>query len=266
MTSTKRNLYFWPVAVGLTVSILSGVGSFIAGKAISVAEPPIPEVIPTSGRVKAGEPFQFSAAGSRAPANGELQFAWSVGGARIDRTSIADCWHPSAAPNLLECRFVVPGTYGVAVTVSNDEGLSATASSSVSVLLEGGYITPLVISNDLDRDEFLREMLYGIDWAEILPALPRSVVVYDPDSKRYVYPVSFVGLPEQRDIERPTGVLAGVKIAVPVPSTNPLVEALSHLGATVVSTRQSDIEMSLERGNTEIGFVSLGDPTSQPDW
>lgn len=255
------------IVIGVLVWAITAFLAFLFGQFTGKPVPPVAKLVPQQVTVRADEPAQFDASASTSPDGGNLSYAWMVGGQPIATSPIASCSLPNG-DQLLECRFVVPGTYGVSASVTAKNGLSQTASSSATVVIEGGYATLRVLHGGTKRDKMLRELLYGVDWLKIQEVSTRIIVLWDPDSKRYVYPVSFEGIAEERKLARPTGVLAGAKIAGAFfgKTGRALRRALEPYGVVFVQIPGggSGLPDALRSGIAEIGFISIDDPTAAP--
>ena len=223
---------------------------------------PTASLVPEKITVAAGDVVQFDASGSVDPDGDVLEYSWLVAGLPFSNSSVARC---EELPNrrFANCRFVLPGTFSVSVSVTDSVNSAVFSSAVVDVKISGGYITitlPGVPANSA-RDAY-RELLHGIDWAHLQPLFSRPIVLFDPDENANVYAVS-IRPADAHGKQDLTGVLQGRKILVPSVSNEAreaLETAFSRLGAVLITLPFPEIAQAVQSGLGEGQFVPLANP------
>jgi len=179
----------------LLLPVIVGIAVLFAGKLINrwplENSPPNAVISPTETTIKANTNIMFSAAAS-SDSNDEnyrLAYRWTVGGFDPKESYIANCDPYLDDQSLFNCRFLVPGTHNVSITVTDSDGAESTASASVTVEMENGYIGLALHFGQQDKDpNAIKAIMYAVDWPSVQALLRgRLLILFDPDIEQPVY-------------------------------------------------------------------------------
>lgn len=254
--------------IGVVVAVIGTIfGALLTWVTVKNA-PPVADLIPATLEAEALQPINFSAAGSSDPESSTLQYEWSLNALPFGENPAANCTL-SDDPAIINCRFIMPGTHAVTVSVQDEDGLTASKSTSVTVTLENGYLS-LVINapgGPEGQKAAERAFLYAVDWSAVQALVGRPIVLFDPDRKTAVYASTV-----ERDI-------AAAKEALASPDVNfanlkignfrlrPNVQDLiatqaadAGLGIVFFGLPAGEVVTGIERGIGEGGFTLFSSP------
>lgn len=181
------------------LQVVGGIVLLIAGVFIERwvlgNSPPNAVISPTSLTVEANTNTMFSAEGSSDPndENDRLEFRWTVGGIDPNKSHIANCDTKPDNKMLFNCRFFMPGTHNVSITVIDSDGAESAASASVTLRMEDAYFG-LVFQFGLQKKDInvIKAVMYAVDWPSVQTLLQeRILILYDPDIRQPVYASTF---------------------------------------------------------------------------
>ena len=248
------------IVIGLTIALGSGViGAVIAW--VMKEPPPLvyPEarIQPESASVTANRAVQFAASGLRVGGAADPVLSWAVAGLPPNRSPVANC---TERTGLLDCTFLLPGDFAVALTVTDARGLGTVVTAPVSVRLPGGY---LAVEMPRAGADALAALYHDVDWATIQEAAGRPVVVADPETGFPTYAVHG-RIPEGTPDPPPwRGAAAGLRVAVsgvPVAAVGVVVEALGAVGVAAQIIPAEDVGLAVQRGAVDGGLLLIDSP------
>lgn len=135
-----------------------------------------------------------------------MSYAWSLNALPFGSSPAAKC-SPTAKTSVINCRFVMPGTHAVSVAVMDDHGISSSASASVTVSVERGYVSLYLDAPGGAIGQAAAEtaLLYSVDWGDVQSRIGRPIILFDPELGSSVYTATIV-----RDVEKAKEALAVV--------------------------------------------------------
>lgn len=248
------------IVVGLVVAAGSALIAWFVSRATYEPPPeprPSADIVPESIVARAFETVEFTAEGSRVPSANPPDFSWRISGLEPNRSPGARCTDRGAT---IGCRFSLPGTFAVAVTVRDTNGQSSSAAASVTVSVPNGYLGILTRLDDADAQ---RALLYDIDWVRLQGLVGRPILLQDPETGSAVY--AALAQPPDEAGTQPSweGAAAGLKVAIPQlpPEARQEFEiALSEIGMVPVTMPFGEIITATERGAIDLGFVAVDSP------
>ena len=176
-----------PVIVGISLLIAGGlIDRWFLGNS-----PPNAVISPTEKTIKANTNIMFSAAASSDSddENDRLAYRWTVGGFDPKESYFANCDPNRDDQSLFNCRFLLPGTHNVSITVTDSDGAKSTASASVTVEMENGYLGLALQFGQQEKDlNAIKAIMYAVDWPSV-QALLRGplLILFDPDTEQPVF-------------------------------------------------------------------------------
>lgn len=258
------------IVIGVVVAVIGTLfGAFVTWITLK-NEPPVADLAPSFLEADASQPISFSAAGSLDPEGDNLSFAWSLNGLTFGENPAASC-STSNEPAVVICRFAMPGTHAVTVEVQDGDGLAASKSASVTVTLDGGYLSLVLnVPGGAEAQEAAeRAFLYAVDWQDVQARVGRPIILFDPDRKTSVYAATI-----DRDIEAartalqsPAVSFANLKIGNfgLRPNVQDLImiqAAEAGLGIAFFGLPAGEVITGIERGIGEGGFTLSNSPSA----
>jgi hypothetical protein len=196
MTTKMKNFadtFFGKIFIGITIALGSALIASVVTYFGTRNAPPQVFLAPLEGEIEALHEVSFSAEGSRDPGGGPLSFQWRLNGLPLGENPAGQCKELSR-PDLISCRFILPGTHSVSLEAQNRSGRMSAITSSITVIIDGGYATLAIdVEQEDDREALERAMLHGVDWISVQKAIGNlPIVIYNPYSNRYVYAASIL--------------------------------------------------------------------------
>jgi len=248
------------ILVGVAVAAGSAFVSWSVSRATYVPPPlpkPLAEIVPKTILAQANTIVEFSAKGSSVPGSEPPSYVWSVGGLELNRSPVARCNDKNST---LSCRFVLPGTFSVAVDVLDENGETSSAASTITVSVPGGYLGLLLGKNDADAQKAL---LYDIDWAALQSLVTRPIILMEPDTQAPVYAALAEPPAVANDPPPWRGTAAGLKVAIPPlpPEAGLQFEiALAEIGLVPLTLPFSEVYAAATQGAIDLGFLVIDSP------
>lgn len=243
------------IAVGVAISAISGGGGWLFGAISAQPEPPTVSISPTVVNAPVGEEITVSI--SHGAGNASVE--WFVGGQPVGNSNLGAC-ALGGNDTSLTCRFAMPSSFPVSAVVTAPDGLTATASTAVSVDFPGGYYGFVFPGLEEPRkSDAYRLLLSEFDWVAIQQSASRPIILYDPDLGRNVYAVSHQNTvpPTDRDALNGVRVMTG---RFQEPGRTAFEETLAELGAVRLEMVFSEIYTALSSGlagSSMLGFDSF---------
>jgi len=248
------------IVVGLAVAAGSALIGWIVSRATyePPAEPrPDVQISPSTIVAQANEVVEFSAEGSSVPSSAAPAYSWSIGGLEPNKSPIANCQELTA---VIRCRFALPGTFAVSVTVLDANGQSGSAAASVTVSIPNGYLAVYARSV---TPEARRALAYDVDWVSLQTLVGRPIILDDPETGAPVYAV-LVQAPSGNGTPPDwRGAAAGLKVAIPRLSPEAQTQfevALGRIGIVPITLPLGEIQVATERGAVDLGFLPVDSP------
>ena len=256
------------ILIGVVVAIIGTMfGAFVTWITVRNA-PPVADIVPATLEADELQPINFSAAGSSDPESRTLKYEWSLNALPFGKNPAANC-AASDDPAIINCRFIMPGTHAVTVSVADNDGLTASKSASVTVTLENGYLSLVINAPGGPEAQMAAEraFLYAVDWSAVQALVGRPIVLFDPDRKTAVYASTV-----ERDIETAKEAMASpdvnfANLKIGNFGLRPNVQDLiviqaadAGLGITFFGLPAGEVMTGIERGIGEGGFTLFSSP------
>ena len=253
----------------LLVAVVGGVIGAAACILDSISpgnSPPVISLVPSVITVDAAENVTFDAQGSTNIDGNIVHSEWSVNGRKHDETSIASC---DDQDKLLQmtCRFAIPGTHVISLSVVDDDDTKAVQSSVVQVKMQGGYIGVVLQYGDKNKDENLQNAFnYGVDWVKVQTLLTgKPIILYDPTEAMPVYATRFTRSVERaREYAKNSKNARSLRVLARLPrdAMNKVLQDLAEVGVNVrfIPIAAEEVFAAMRKGTANSSFVLIDGP------
>ncbi|MEP4546168.1 MAG: PKD domain-containing protein [Saccharospirillum sp.] len=188
----RESIFRHPLIVGIISAATGAIIGSLATRVSLTNEPPLASIVPKQLEVNAAETVGFDARQSYDPDGEIVAYHWEVGGQGIDNSPVASCYTKDSERQM-DCRFGIPSSHSVSVSVEDQNGVSTTSTAIVKVIVPDGYYGFMLKKRTggvLD-EALIQAFNMAIDWPSVqynFGGIP--ILLYDPVKKEVVYAVS----------------------------------------------------------------------------